>query len=251
MSYSVGVVVPAYAPDVPRMVAYLESIRALPVERVHVEVDAPEPGVLEALSALDVSVYAAPGRRGKGAAVAHGFDTLDTDVLAFADADGATPVDSLRAVLEGTERADLSVGSRRHPDAVVAVTQSPVREAMGDVFARVAGLVLGLNLHDFQCGAKAIRREAWERIGGSLTETGFAWDLELIGMAHAHGLSVTEVPVVWEDAPESTVDPVATAIELGTALVRIRHRLGLRSDDPFHRLVSLVWRRSLGGWTGH
>ena len=58
----------------------------------------------------------------------------------------------------------------------------------------------------------------------TLGEPGFAWDVELVTFADSLGYRVVEVPVVWEDHPESTVHPVWTAVELGRALVSMRRR---------------------------
>ncbi|MDZ7730035.1 MAG: hypothetical protein U5K37_02095 [Natrialbaceae archaeon] len=61
---------------------------------------------------------------------------------------------------------------------------------------------------DFQCGAKAIHRSAWEETAPYLDEAGFGWDVELISIVDALGFSLCEVPIEWEDAPESTVSSV-------------------------------------------
>ncbi|WP_246988179.1 glycosyltransferase [Halorientalis marina] len=240
MTRSIGLVVPAYDPAVEKTISYVRSVRAeIPLDSVRIELDAPDSDSMrERLSVLDATVNVSPTRRGKGAAITHGFDALDTDVLAFADADGSTPPASLRAVIEGTRDAEVSVGSRRHPDATIASNQSLVRQRMGDVFALMARNLLGVDLYDFQCGAKALTSEAWTTIREHVEEPGFAWDLAVIGMAEAYGMEVTEVPVTWEDQPGSTVDPIRTALELGVALVSINHRMKLVSGNQFHRFVS-------------
>jgi hypothetical protein len=95
-----------------------------------------------------------------------------------------------------------------------------------------------LALCDYQCGAKAIDSLAWERVRGHLYESGFAWDVELLAVADAVGCSVREVPVAWTDMPGSTVDPIDTALELGSALLAVRHRTKRLKDDPLHSALA-------------
>ena len=240
MTRSVGVVVPAYHPDVDRLAAYVDALRetVAPAE-VRVELDAAEASVRDRLASLPVTLNEATTRRGKGAAITAGFEALSTDVLAFADADGSTPAGSVADVIHPVVAgdADLSVGSRRHPDATVESHQTVARRYLGDGFAWLARRLLDVHLHDYQCGAKALSREAWERIRTHLTEPGFAWDIELVAVADAVGCRIVEVPVVWKDRPESTVSPVGTTLRLARGLVAARHRARLLRNDRLHSLL--------------
>jgi glycosyltransferase involved in cell wall biosynthesis len=213
MSGDVGVVVPAYRPDVDALTAYLDDVRAaVSPATIRVELDAATGDVADRIRDTGVTVNAVPDRRGKGAAITCGFEALDTDVLAFADADGSTPAASLERVVDAVANgADVAVGSRRHPDATVESHQSVLRRRFGDGFAWLARATLGVPIHDFQCGAKALTAAAWTDIRGHVFEAGFAWDFEVVAVADALGYDVVEVPVRWRDHPESTVAPVRTA----------------------------------------
>jgi hypothetical protein len=264
MSRSVGVVIPAYRPDVDRLGAYVRALRtALDPEVIRVELDSEghgpsgsrpegddsvehgstgsEPTVRDRIADLPVTLNEASGRRGKGAAITAGFEALsaEVDVLAFADADGSTPAPSIadvvRPVVAGD--ADLAAGSRRHPEATVESHQTVARRHLGDGFAWLARRLLDVRLYDYQCGAKALTTGAWERIRPHLHEPGFAWDIELLAVADAVGCRIVEVPVVWEDRPESTVSPVRTTLRLGRGLVVSRHRAKLIRDDRLHSLL--------------
>jgi glycosyltransferase involved in cell wall biosynthesis len=241
MTASVGLVVPAYRPDVDRLAAYLEAVReTVPPDAVRIEVDAATPSVGDELATLPATVNTVPYRRGKGAAITDGFEALETDVLAFADADGSTPPGSLEAVIAPVRErtVDLAVGSRRHPDASVRTHQTRVRRLMGDVFAAVARRLLAVPLYDYQCGAKAITAEGWARVREHLYEPGFAWDVELVAIAGALELSVGEVPIEWQDRPGSTVSPVGDGLRLGRALLRARHRAKRLRDDRLHSAIA-------------
>jgi glycosyltransferase involved in cell wall biosynthesis len=241
MSRSLGVVVPAYRPDVERLSAYVEAIdRRLDPATIRIELDAPDDRVVDRLRELPVSLGVVPYRRGKGAAVTAGFEALSTDVLAFLDADGSTTPDSAVAVVEPVlaGEVDLSVGSRRHPDATVSAHQTTARRWLGEGFVWLARRLLDAKLHDYQCGAKAITREGWEQVREHLYEAGFAWDIELVAMAAAFDLRIEEVPITWEDQPGSTVEPIRTSIRMATALFTARHRVEQVRDSRLHTAIA-------------
>jgi glycosyltransferase involved in cell wall biosynthesis len=240
MTRSVGVVIPAYHPDVDRLAAYVDALtETVTPETIRVELDAADPDVRARIDALPVTVNEAERRRGKGAAITAGFEALSTDVLAFADADGSTPAASIADVIRPVAAgdADLAAGSRRHPEATVESHQTVARRHLGDGFAWLARRLLDVGLYDYQCGAKALSREAWTRVRPHLREPGFAWDIELVAVADAVGCRIVEVPVVWEDRPESTVSPVRTTLRLARGLVVARHRARLLRNDRLHALL--------------
>ena len=241
MSRTVGVVVPAFEPNVERLSRYVRALdERLSPAVLRVELDDPAPGVVDELADLPATVNAVEHRRGKGAAITEGFDALDTDVLAFADADGSTPADSIAAVVSpvGRRRVDLAVGSRRHPEATVESHQKVLRRFLGDGFAWLARRLLEPDLYDYQCGAKAIDAETWRTVRGHLYEGGFAWDIELIAVAGAVGARIAEVPVTWEDEPESTVSPVGDSISLFRGLLAAHHRAKLIRHHRLHGLLA-------------
>jgi glycosyltransferase involved in cell wall biosynthesis len=240
MTPSVGLVVPAYRPDVDRLAAYLDALReTLAPEAVRVELDGPGE-VPPALATRPATVSTVPYRRGKGAAITDGFEALETDVLAFADADGATPAGSVADVVDAVaeEGADLAVGSRRHPAADVRGHQTLARRYLGDGFAWFARRLLEVPLYDYQCGAKAVTAPGWDRVRRHIYEPGFAWDVELVAIAGALELAVAEVPVTWEDRPGSTVSPVRDSLRLGRALFTARHRAKRLRDSTVHSAIA-------------
>lgn len=241
MTRSVGIVVPAYRPDTEQLSAYVADLH----ERLHpttirIECDAPRSGVSEVLADLPATVATVPYRRGKGRAITVGFEALDTDVLAFADADGSTPADSLASVIAPVrdDETDLAVGSRRHPEARVERHRTFARRRLGDTFAWLARRFVEPQLFDYQCGAKAIARDAWETVREHLYEPGFAWDIELVAIASALGQRIEEIPIEWYDQPDSTVSPVKTSLSLAHGLLAARHRSALLQESRLHGAIA-------------
>jgi hypothetical protein len=241
MGRTVGLVVPAFRPDVDALGTYVRELEArLEPAAIRVELDDPSPGTVDRLADLPATVNAVPARRGKGAAITAGFCALETDVVAFADADGSTAVESVASIVDRVRDgdADLAIGTRRRSDSEVVTTQSPVRERLGDGFAWLARRLLSVSVTDYQCGAKAIDRTVWTDVGSRVRESGFAWDVELVALADALGYRVVEVPVRWVDAPGSTVAPIPTAVELAIGLARARHRSRRARGDRFHATIA-------------
>jgi len=239
-----GVVVPAFRPDTARLETYLRAlVDELDPETVRVELDEPNPETLEALSSLDipaVKLNVVPYRRGKGAAITAGFEALEhgSDWLAFADADGSTSPPEFARVVGALADADVSVGSRRHPRSHVLGHQTFARRFLGDGFSWLARRLLDAKLYDYQCGAKAITADAWRSVREHLYEPGFSWDVELLAMAAAMALDITEVPIEWEDKPGSTVSPIRTTLSMGKALFVARHRARRLKNSPLHDVIA-------------
>ncbi|WP_335999518.1 glycosyltransferase [Halorientalis halophila] len=241
MSRSLGVVIPAYRPDVERVAAYVDAIaERLDPAVIRIELDDPDERDLERLADLPVEIGVVPYRRGKGAAVTAGFEALSTDALVFLDADGSTGPESAAAVVDPvlSGDADLSVGSRRHPEATVSDHQTTARRWLGNAFAWLARRLLDAKLFDYQCGAKAITREGWTQVREHIYEAGFAWDIELVAMAAAFDLRIEEVPITWEDKPGSTVEPVRTSLRMAWALFTARHRVQQVRDSRLHTAIA-------------
>lgn len=227
MEASVGIVIPAYRPNLDRLVEYVFDLEeALDPEGIRIELDAPETYAMGRLGTVPAVVNAAPYRRGKGAAITAGFEALETDILAFVDADGSTPASELGRIIDAIdeENSPIAVGSRRHPQSRVRAHQTRGRRLLGDVFPWLARQVLDVSLADFQCGAKAMTAPAWNEVKGHIYAAGFAWDVEMIAVARALDIPLAEVPIEWEDRPGSTVSPLRTPVELLYGLWTARRR---------------------------
>lgn len=200
---SLGVVVPVYRPRQDRCISYIEMLlEELDVDELVVSIDCPPEGFVEELPEK-VITDVSNTRRGKGKAIEDGFNRLETDLLMFVDGDGSVGLNAVKKIA-GTE-SDLVVGSRRHSGGSEAHHESLVRKRLGDVLVLLARLSIGNRLHDYQCGAKMFRKEVWDDIRDSIGAGGFSWDLEVIYQVESRGYRIEEVPVDWDDRPESTV----------------------------------------------
>jgi glycosyltransferase involved in cell wall biosynthesis len=166
-----------------------------------------------------------PENRGKGAAVRAGVAAATGLRVLFMDADLATDLAALDTVLPALDDADIAIGSRAVPGAVV-LNATRGREVMGRVFNRMVRVLARLPVHDTQCGFKAFRGPVAKRLFGMSRIDGFAFDAEVLVYARALGMRIVELPVTWTAVDGSSVRPfsdsVATALQLARVVVRSR-----------------------------
>ena len=142
--------------------------------------------------------------RGKGHAVKRGMLEARGDVRLFMDVDLAVPVKTIGRFVEATQDADVVIGSRSIEGA--ERSGEPLsRRIGGRVVGRVTKMILGLSVSDTQCGFKAFRAEAAERLFGAQRVDGFAFDAEILYLARRWGMRVVEMPVTWSYGEMSTV----------------------------------------------
>lgn len=133
---------------------------------------------------------------GKGAALRAGFEASTGEYVMLLDGDldikpQQTPCFFAALVAEG---ADIVVGSKRHPRSVVQYPWH--RRAVSWVYFTLVRLFIGLPITDTQTGMKLFRRDVLgEALGRMLVKT-YAFDLELLSIAHQRGAKIAEAPVV-------------------------------------------------------
>jgi len=176
---------------------------------------------------MPLRVVSYADNRGKGHAVRQGIAASKGDVVAFMDADGATPVSELGRlsdpIIHG--QADIVIGSRRVKDARVKVDQPVVRQLLGRAFALHAQVVLGLNIQDTQCGFKVFKGPLARALFKDMQCDGFAFDLEILAFARERHLRVLERGVEWNERSGSTVHPLRDGVRMLRAAWKIRSRL--------------------------
>ncbi len=162
---------------------------------------------------------------GKGAAVRAGLREATGDRVAFVDADNMVGPGETRKLLDALDAHDAAVGWRKHDLALEPQSRPWARRVVSGLSPMWSRRFLGLGVHDPQCGAKALRREALDALLPLLTETGWALDLELLLAARRLGMRVAEVPVAWRHVPEGSKVRLRQATpEVFRATWRLRFR---------------------------
>jgi dolichyl-phosphate beta-glucosyltransferase len=155
---------------------------------------------------IRLRILPAEENRGKGDAVRRGMLAAEGDVVLFTDADLSTPLAEIRRFLPELEAGHpVVIGSRKlEPDRVVR-RQPWFRQYMGRVFSWLARRLLNPHVADFTCGFKAFRREVVPVLFQPLTLAGWAFDAELLHIAHRRRVPVLELPVAWSNRSDTRV----------------------------------------------
>jgi dolichyl-phosphate beta-glucosyltransferase len=151
-----------------------------------------------------VQAISLPENRGKGHAVRVGMMASRGQLVAFSDADMPIPPAEYHRFEQALAAgADMAVGSRYLPTAHWEMPLS--RRITGWGFRWLVRLLIGNLVTDSQFGFKMLTAAAARDLSPSLTIDGFAFDAELIRLAHERGYRIAELPVRGVNASGSTV----------------------------------------------
>ena len=157
---------------------------------------------------------------GKAAAIRAGMRAAGCDLVAFSDADLATPLsylDDLRMAIT-TFGCDVAIGSREGIGAR-RLGEPLYRHVMGRVFNLLVRTLVLPGIQDTQCGFKLFTRDAAHALldrallytADDATVTGprvTAFDVELLVIARRLGLKTCPIPVVWTYGTHTKVNPL-------------------------------------------
>lgn len=143
-----------------------------------------------------VKVVGYQQNKGKGYAVRYGMAKASGDPIAFIDAGMEIDPNGLGMILEHMEwyDADIIVGSKRHPASQVNYPwERKIISFLYQLFVRV---FTGLNIRDTQAGLKIFRRQVLEKVLPRLLVKRYAFDLEMLAVAHHLGFKrIFEAPI--------------------------------------------------------
>ncbi|MDV2480453.1 glycosyltransferase family 2 protein [Methanoculleus sp. Wushi-C6] len=175
----------------------------------------------QAHPSLAIRCLTYPTRLGKGGGVVAGMRAATTRYVGYMDADGSTSLAEMERLFDRLAAADGVIGSRWLPDSVLPVRQGFRRRVESRLFNLLVRMLFGLGYCDTQCGAKAFRREALDKVLPAIRSTGFEFDVELLWRLRQRGCRVEEVPITWENRDESKV-ATTDAKKMLLGMVRLR-----------------------------
>jgi glycosyltransferase involved in cell wall biosynthesis len=167
--------------------------------------------------------------RGKGYAITRGAALATAPVVVFVDADLDIHPDSIPPLVElllasGT---DAVVSSKLHPES--NVRYPAFRRFQSAVLRTLIRVLFDLRTTDTQTGLKVFRKTLLDTCLPRVTSTGFAFDLELLVLAHDLGFHVVEGPIQLDFKFSSTTGAHAVVDVLRDVVrLAVRRRRSLR-----------------------
>jgi dolichyl-phosphate beta-glucosyltransferase len=164
-----------------------------------------------------------PGNRGKGFSVRNGMLHARGDICLFSDADLSSPITEAQKLFDAiAQGADIAIGSRWLRAELQTERQPLYRQAFGRIYNLVLRIFLGLRFADTQCGFKAFRRDAAQRIFPLQRIERWGFDPEILFLARRAGLRVEEVPVLWAHSEGTRLHPFRDGLRMFLEVIRIR-----------------------------
>lgn len=159
-------------------------------------------------------------RLGKGGVLSEAFRSSETDVVAFVDADCATPPSEIEVLTQTLDEtgADIAIASRWHPTSVLPKPRPLGRRIASRGFATAVRTMFALPYADTQCGAKVLTHRAASRVMPLMSSRDFVFDVDLLLVARGLGLHVAEVPTVWIDRDGSSIRIVHDTVHMAASL---------------------------------
>ena len=160
---------------------------------------------------------------GKGYVVRQGILEAKGDFRLFTDADNSTTIDHLEKfwpyVKEGY---DIVIGSIEIEGAEIFEHAQWYRRLAGRLSKYLIRFMTGLwDIHDTQRGFKLFSTKASRDIFSKIKINRFGFDFEVLALAKKKGYKIKEVPVVWNNPAQTTVNLKSYLVTL-KELIKVR-----------------------------
>ena len=136
--------------------------------------------------------------QGKGWALKEAFRLSTGEWVVFLDSDLDIDPSQLEIFfsIQDAEKADVVIGSKRHP---LSKLKYPFkRKVVSAGYFFLVKMLFQMPLRDTQTGLKLFRRDVLKAVFPKVLVKRYAFDLELLVLAHHFGFSISEAPVVVE-----------------------------------------------------
>jgi glycosyltransferase involved in cell wall biosynthesis len=157
--------------------------------------------------------------KGKGYAVRYGMARSKGDVIVFIDAGGDIRSEGVSMLLEHFRwyNADIVIASKRHPASKVHYPW--YRKILSWGYQQLIRLLFGLHIRDSQVGLKLFRRNVLEDVLPRLLVKRFAFDIEILAVAHSLGYTrIYEAPVELDFSSVSSITSARAGKEIWNML---------------------------------
>lgn len=158
--------------------------------------------------------------RGKGFTVKRGISEAKGEYILFMDADSSTSIKQLDKFIPFDDDFDILIASRRIAGAEVTMPFS--RAILGKIFILLSKAILGIRVHDINCGFKVFRTVAAKDIFSKQVMSGWSFDAEVLFLAEKNGYTIKEIPIEWKYGEDSKVHPIKDGVDSFFGLIAIK-----------------------------
>ena len=186
---------------------------------------------------------------GKGNALKRGFAASRGSHILLLDGDLDLSPSRLTTFFDimTEKRAAIVIGSKRHPNSVIDYPWH--RRLASGIYYMLVRLLIGLPVSDTQTGMKLFTREALSWAFDRMLVKAFAFDLEVLSIAHAKGFTVAEAPIEmhfgekvgclsWNNVKQVMNDTLAIFYRLRILRYYVSVEVAPAAEEPF--FISVV-----------
>lgn len=194
-------------------------------------------------------------QKGRGRALKKVWLSSRADILAYMDIDLSTNLDAFVPMITPlvTGDAAIATGSRLMKDS--RTTRGFKRDIISRCYNRIIRWTMQTKFVDAQCGFKAIRRDAAQKLLPRIKDNAWFFDTELLVKAEYEGYTIHEEPVEWIEDTDSRVNVVKTATDDIKGLSRVRReysKAGFGEMAAFGGLLAVaavlyLWNLTING----
>lgn len=160
-------------------------------------------------------------RMGKGGAITNAIFTATKKFVGFMDADMSAEPSEFDRLFKEISNYDIVIGSRLLRGNLPQITRPFYRSLFSLLYSKFFRTLFRIPIYDPQCGFKLFRREIVPKLFSELKTTQFAFDTELVVKAYNLGLTVMEVPIIWNHDAASKISVLRQIKEMGRDMLSI------------------------------
>jgi glycosyltransferase involved in cell wall biosynthesis len=163
-------------------------------------------------------------KRGRGRALKKAWLSSGSDVSMYMDVDLSTDLNFTTLLVDEIikNNSDIAIGSRLHRESKV-YSRTLMREFTSRAYNLLIHMIFPFpGFKDAQCGFKAISKNIRKDILHKIKDNEWFFDTELLLLSKKYGYKISEIPVVWEDDPDTRVKVLSTALKDIKGLLRVR-----------------------------
>jgi dolichyl-phosphate beta-glucosyltransferase len=164
-------------------------------------------------------------RLGKGKAIKHGIFAAEKKYISYMDADLSADPSELNRLLLYIDKFDIVIGSRILRGELPPIRRPFTRSFLSHCYSRLfRAMFRSVPVYDPQCGLKLFKSEVANTLLTNTETNGFAFDCELLVKASSLGLTIKEVPIIWEHHYGSKVSMLHEIVIMGKDLLSVWYR---------------------------
>lgn len=227
-SDGVSLVIPAYNEEArvkSALTAYIPVLKGtgLPFEIIVVaDGDDHTFDVVSSIGEQSIRVLQFGNRLGKGGAIIEGFRASKFRRVGYVDADGSLAPESLSDLISHAGLFDCVFGSRRVNGSVWLSREPRAKMLAGRIFNALVRAVLGVELHDTQCGAKFYSAPFLQRLLPQVYVNNLTTDVSFVLHSKLLGATYVELPVTWTNRDNSRYSLLPMAFSMFATVIGMR-----------------------------